>query len=352
MMARFTSANALSVKLSCLLVVFWLTQVPVHAQSAAQGAKQSDRLGAADEERRAKAWKLLEDGARDGNHEKRAKLIRALGLLGAEPKAVELAEAGLADKEPDVRAAAARVLGEMSSIKSIPKLVAATTDKKISVALAAAHSLLALKNNAGYEVYYAVMTGERKSGGMIEQQWDELKEPKKAAEFAFEQGIGFVPYAGAALEAFQMLTEKDPSPVRAAAATALARDPDPRSAAALAQGLKDKNWIVRVAVLRAIAVRGDQAALDAVEAATQDKRDEVCFAAAAAVLKLTEGDAASDLGAAGAERVPCADGKFVASMAEQAYDARARDLNPKFRIKLLLPNGGTHGGSRIQSNRS
>jgi HEAT repeat protein len=299
MMARFTSANALVVKLSCLLVVFWLTQVPVHAQSAAQDAKQSDRHVAADEVRRTKAWKLLEDGARDGSREKRAKMIRVLGLLGAEPRAVELAEAGLADKEPEVRAAAARVLGEMASIKSVPKLVAATTDKRLSVALAAAHSLLALKNNAGYEVYYAVMTGERKNGGMIEQQWDELKEPKKAAEFAFEQGIGFVPYAGAALEAFQMLTEKDPSPVRAAAATALARDPDPRSGVALAQGLKDKNWIVRVAVLRALAMREDQASLDAVDAATQDKRDEVRFVAAAAVLKLMEAPSRSASGKVG-----------------------------------------------------
>jgi hypothetical protein len=287
-MVRLTSANALVVKLSWLLIVSCSTAEPVQAQVAPQDGKQLEGHATVDEQRRAKAWKLLEEGAREGNREKRAKMFRALGLLGAEPKAVELAEGGLADKEPDVRAAAAKVLGEMSSIKSVPKLVTATTDKKLSVALAAAHSLLVLKNNAGYEVYYAVMTGERKNGGMIEQQWDELKEPKKAAEFAFEQGIGFVPYAGAALEAYQMLTEKDPSPVRAAAATALADDPDPRSGVALARGLKDKNWIVRVAVLRAIAIRGDQASLDTIEAATQDKRDEVRFAAAAALLKLME----------------------------------------------------------------
>jgi HEAT repeat protein len=175
----------------------------------------------------------------------------------------------------------------MNSTKSVPKLVAATSDAKISVALAAAHSLVALKNTAGYEVYYAVLTGERKSGGMIEQQWDELKEPKKAAEFAFEQGIGFVPYAGAAFEAFEMLTKKDPSPVRAAAAAALARDPDPRSGKALARAARDQNWIVRVAALRAIAMRGDHESLDAVAAATQDKRAEVRFAAAAAVIRLT-----------------------------------------------------------------
>lgn len=284
-----SSLNGLGVKLTLLLIVFGSTQGCAQAQTPVQGANWSDKNVIANDTQRASAWKLLEEGARERNGEIRAKMIRALGLLGAEPEAVELAEAGLTDKEPEVRAAAARVLGEMGSIKSVPKLMAATSDKKFSVAFAAARSFLALKSDAGYEVYYAVMTGERKSGGMIEQQWDELKEPKKAAEFAFEQGIGFVPYAGAALEAFQMLTKKDPSPVRAAAATALASDPDPRSGAALVQALKDKNWIVRVAALRAIAVRGEQAALEVVEAATQDKRDEVRFAAAAAVLKLTEG---------------------------------------------------------------
>ncbi|MGB8493244.1 MAG: HEAT repeat domain-containing protein [Candidatus Acidiferrum sp.] len=289
MMRPRSSLNGLGVKLTLLLIVFGSTQGCAQTQTPVQGANWSDKNAIANDTQRASAWKLLEEGARERNGEKRAKMIRALGLLGAEPEAVELAEAGLTDKEPEVRAAAARVLGEMGSIKSVPKLMAATSDKKISVAFAAAHSLLALKSDAGYEVYYAVMTGKRKSGGMIEQQWDELKEPKKAAEFAFEQGIGFVPYAGAALEAFQMLTKKDPSPVRAAAATALASDPDPRSGAALVQALKDKNWIVRVAALRAIAVRGEQAALEVVEAATQDKRDEVRFAAAAAVLKLTEG---------------------------------------------------------------
>lgn len=101
----------------------------------------------------------------------------------------------------------------------------------------------------------------------------------------FEQGIGFVPYAGASLEAYQMLTKKDSSLVRAAAARA--HDPDPRISAALAHALTEKNWIVRVAVLRAITARRDQPALDAVEAAMQDKRDEVRFTAAA-VLKLTE----------------------------------------------------------------
>ena len=275
--------NPFIMTLGCLLLVCGAVAVQSQAKTSAQNHRQLDR----DATIRESAWKLLEEGAREKNLEKRAKMIHALGLLGPEPKAVELAEAGLEDKEPQVRIVAARVLGQMGSTKSVPKLVAATSDRKISVALAAAHSLVALKSDAGYDVYYAVMTGQRKEAGMIEEQWDELRSPKNAAEFAFNQGIGFVPYAPAAYEAIQMLTKKDPSPIRAAAAIGLVHDPNPRSGTALAQAVKDKNWIVRVAALRAIAMRGDHEMLGAVEAMTQDKREEVRFAAAVAVLKLT-----------------------------------------------------------------
>jgi ABC-type arginine transport system ATPase subunit len=58
-------------------------------------------------------------------------------------------------------------------------------------------------------------------------------------------------------------------------------------ARALARAVKDKNWIVRVAALRAIAMRGDHESLGTVEAATQDKKDGVRFDAAAAMLRST-----------------------------------------------------------------
>src|SRR5882724_9785114 len=143
---QLSCGSGLVVKLSWLLVIFWLTQMPVRTQTRARDVVQVDSRETADDTPRTKAWNLLEEGAREKTWEKRAQTIRALGVLGAEPKAVGLAEAGLADKEADVRAAAASVLGEMGSVRSEPKLVAATADGKISVALAAAHSLLALNN--------------------------------------------------------------------------------------------------------------------------------------------------------------------------------------------------------------
>jgi hypothetical protein len=64
------------------------------------------------------------------------------------------------------------------------------------VALAAAHALQILNVPAGYEVYYEVLTGERKSAdGLVAQQTQTLKDGKKMAELGLEEGLGFVPYA-------------------------------------------------------------------------------------------------------------------------------------------------------------
>jgi HEAT repeat protein len=285
-MRRVTGLPGLVLVLSCMLAAFSLqaqTRTPA-APTPPADAKQD----ASSRTPRERAWLILERGVREENRDKRAKAVRALGPLASEPAAVGMAETALEDKEPDVRVAAAHALGEMRSAKSVPKLEGAAHDADISVALAAAQSLVILKNATGYEVYYEVLTGERKSGeGMIKQQLDQLESPKKATEFAFEQGIGFVPFGGPAFEAIQMLTKKDPSPVRAFAASALANDPDPASGAALARALQDKNWIVRVAALKAIALRNDRGILAQVDLATQDKVDDVRFAAAASVVKLT-----------------------------------------------------------------
>jgi hypothetical protein len=69
-----------------------------------------------------------------------------------------------------------------------------------------------------------VLTGERRAGkGLIKEQLDTLKDKKKMAKMGFEEGIGFIPFAGMGYEAFKTVTKNDSSPVRAAAAKQLAR---------------------------------------------------------------------------------------------------------------------------------
>ena len=106
------------------------------------------------------------------------------------------------------------------------------------------------------------------------------------AMLGFEEGIGFIPFAGIGWEAIKTIGKDDSSPVRAAAAKVLARDPDPATTKTLAEATGDKNWVVRAAALEALAKRGDPSALDSVELSMYDPKDSVKFTAAAAVLRL------------------------------------------------------------------
>ena len=236
---------------------------------------------------RDKAWDILRTGARAPNFDKRANAIQSLGLTSGDSDAVQLAEEALRDKEPIVRASAAKALGAMSSTESIPRLRDALSDKDISVCLAAAHSLIQLKENSGYQLYFDVLVGERKGGkNLIAEQMNDLKTPERAIKFAFDQGIGFVPYGGYGMEAVRAWKKRSNSPTRAAAARELAHDPDPRSSRALSKALSDGEWVVRAAALEAIAKRGDPTLLPDASQAMSDRKDIVRFSAAAAVVQL------------------------------------------------------------------
>jgi len=237
---------------------------------------------------RERSWTLLRSGVADKSADTRVIAVRVLGLLPNTPEAVELSEHALADEKPKVRAAASLALGEMESKSSIPKLREALKDPDPEVVMSSAASLKRFGDPGGYEVYYAILTGNRKNGsGLLDEQKKMLKDPKKMAQFGFDQGIGMIPFAGYGLTAVKMLTKDDVSPVRAAAAKMLANDPDPNSGEALAAATTDKSWIVRVAALEAIAQRGDRALADKIWMALEDEKDIVRFTAAAAIVRLT-----------------------------------------------------------------
>jgi hypothetical protein len=142
------------------------------------------------------AWDLLLSGTKENSTAKRAIAVRVLSLLTGETRAVTLASYALADTEPPV-------------------------------VLAAAHSLLTLKNATAYQVYYEILAGKRKgSKGLVAGELDTLKDPKKMALLGFQEGIGFVPFAGIGYTAIRTIAKDDSSPVRAAAARVLADDTD------------------------------------------------------------------------------------------------------------------------------
>ena len=236
-----------------------------------------------------KAWDMLMTAAYSPRASERTNGIRALGLLRDSTQARQLAENALNDPNTDVRRAAATALGQMHAKESIPKLENALSDKKIPVVMAAAQSLRELKaDKSAYEVYYDLLTGERKSNdGLIAKQLETLRNPKVLAEIGFSEGIGFVPFAGIGWDAWRTMRKKDPNPVRAGAASLLAHDPDPASADALVKATNDKDWIVRAAAVEAIAQRGDASLLPRVVKKLSDKKEKVRYSAAAAVIRLS-----------------------------------------------------------------
>jgi HEAT repeat protein len=234
------------------------------------------------------AWTILKDAAADKSGAKRAKAVHSLGMIGG-PRAKGMAEEALSDEDKDVRSEAATSLGRMHALASRPKLRACLNDKEVQVVLACTNSLYLLKDPLAFEVYYALLTEERKSsGGLVQSQLDLLHDRKQLEKLAFETGIGFVPFGGMGWQAIKTIAHDDASPVRALAAERLAADPDPKSAKALADYLADKKARVREAVVEAIAKRGDTALLKAVIALLDDENDSVRFDAAAAVIRLSQ----------------------------------------------------------------
>lgn len=236
-----------------------------------------------------RSWAALNTGFGDKSAETRAKAVRALGLITNNAKAQQIAENALTDPKPEVQAAAAEALGQMGAKTSASKLIAAVKSTDTSVVFAAASALYTLGDPRAYDIYYAVLTGQRKSGqSLVESQMKMLKDPKAMAQIGVEAGLGFIPFAGIGLSVFKTVTKDDSSPVRAAAAQKLIRDADPKTAAALMECASDKKWLVRAAVVDAIAKRGDPALLKAVWPLLSDENEMVRFSAAATVLRLTK----------------------------------------------------------------
>jgi HEAT repeat protein len=238
-----------------------------------------------------KAWSVFQAGLTDKNSDNRAIAVRLLGALTANPQAAPLAIKALSDEKPEVRSAAADAIGRLKAKSAIPQLrtTIQTENEEAGVIIAAGRALIALGDPQGYNVFYAVLTGELKSGAsLMDQQKKMLKDPKKLAQFGFEQGVGFIPFGGIGLGVFKTLTKDDISPIRAAAARVLTNDPDPKTLGALKSAVSDNSWLVRAAAIDALAQRNDPNVISAITPALDDKKEAVRYEAAAAIIHLTD----------------------------------------------------------------
>jgi HEAT repeat protein len=239
---------------------------------------------------RENAWKLLRSGLEDKKLSNRTVAVQALSLMPGNTRAARFAVAALRDKSTGVREAAAVVLGQQRARSAIPALKEALSDSEISVVLAAAHSLLLLKDSSAYEIYYAILMGDKKgSTGLVESQINRFKDPKQLAEMGISEGVGFVPFGGMGYEAYRQIRKHDSSPVRAAAARFLANDPDAMSEDALVQtAVADKEEEVRLAALDALAQRGDPRCIERLVKNLDGSKPAVRYRTAAVILHLSD----------------------------------------------------------------
>ena len=145
-----------------------------------------------------KAWDILRHGASDSDLQNARKRFRASGLIKKSPQAEAMAVNALTtDAKPEVRAAGAEALGDMLATAAIPQLDKALKDADVSVVVAAAHALYLLKQPGAYEVYYAILSGEQKSGqGLLADQKKMLSDPEEDGAVRIRGGDRVHPLRG------------------------------------------------------------------------------------------------------------------------------------------------------------
>ena len=188
----------------CAMVVSLTLVAPFPASGQQKTAPSPKAKG----ELRERSWTMLQEGVQEKDWKKRAQALHAMGVMRPEPQTIKMLEGAMDDKSPEVRVAAASSLGEMHATSSIPRLQAAVDDKDFGVSVAAAAALVMMKNDAGYDADYEMLTGQRKSGEPLTQQAQSmLHDRDKMMLVAFEEGMGFVPFGGIGVAAFTTLTQ-------------------------------------------------------------------------------------------------------------------------------------------------
>ena len=84
------------------------------------------------------------------------------------------------------------------------------------------------------------------------------------------------------------MTKDDVTPIKAAAASVLMKDPDSKTRQALINAVSDKSWVVRTAAIDSLARRGDPSVIPQIEAKLDDRKDVVRYTAAAAIIRLSK----------------------------------------------------------------
>ncbi len=256
------------------------------------------------------AWQTLDRGLHDGNPAKRVQTVIAMGIMRPQPKSLQVVESAFEDKDYSVRQAACVALGQMKSRQAIPKLHEALNDKAPEVQFAAAKVLYDLGDPTGRQVLVAILLGDQAdSSGFFSSSMHSMREQmhdtKGLILIGVKEGTGaFLGPASMGVPVAEGLLKDANASGKTVAAALLANDKDPESIKALREALGDKNWTVRAAAARALAIAGRTEAFQKVAALLSDKKDEVQYSAAAAVIRLRQPAVATGVRGAASHKTP------------------------------------------------
>ena len=157
------------------------------------------------------AWNVLETGMSDSNASERAVAVRGTRLNpSASSKDGRKGSARQGSRSARGRCDCS---GKMGSKHSVEKLRELLKDTESPVVMAATQALKTLGDEKAYEVYFAILTGERKSGeGLMDEQMKMLHDPKKLAQLASSRVSGMCPTPASLWACSRRFTRTTPPP--------------------------------------------------------------------------------------------------------------------------------------------
>lgn len=250
-------------------------------------------LGAYAQTNAAAAWDILNAGLKDKNAEKRKAAVTAVGTIGASQKPVQILEDMLLkDPDPEVRQAAAGMLGDMKSKASIPKLKLAL-QKEDEVSFSAARALWLMGDRSGRPLFEELADGGRAEGpGTVEQAKRQarkaLHDPAAMARMGSEQAADALlgPFS-IGLKLAVELRKDQGAPARLISLTMLDQECTPSGVKVMESAvIVDKNDAVRAAAARGLGHCGNKQSEVKLQPLLSFDKYAIALVAAASIVRI------------------------------------------------------------------
>jgi hypothetical protein len=237
------------------------------------------------------AWTMLTDAVSDGRKtELQTQALGALGMMGANPRSLALIQNAMLSPDVDVRTAAALAAGQTRSPLVAADLRKLLDDKQPQVAFTAALTLWKMHDRSGEDILIAVVDGDRGTSpkmmdGMKQDIHRELQDPAGIVKYGALQGAGMLlgPF-GFGITAYEYLRKNGGDSARVAAVEAIAENHTAPIRKSLMGALIDKDLGVRAAAAKALSRYPDPAVAVAISKLFLDEKPPVRLTAAAAYL--------------------------------------------------------------------